>query len=427
MTFTGDKRMRFNAVLIALLFLLAVAVPCAHAQKPKKKVAEAKQTVVLLPILLHGEQSRETSSAYQDAITESLQSRYEVIAGSKVEEVLKKVTTRESQKEQCDLTRCYGAIAVEFNSEYLAVLNVTKSEGDYSLSIKIMDVIANTVVTSKTDTCRGCKMVDVVDKLKTLAGGEKKEVATSDEAPPENEPPAKAGSSKDAEVLYWNSIKDGKNADDFSAYLEDYPKGKFAGLAKRRMASLRKEKADATINAEFSRWDAIKESAKAEDFEAYLKDYPKGKLASLAKSRIKKIHNDQKEASQKAAEEKAAVEKAEEAKHPGMVFVKKGDGGFWMDKYLVTQEAYEKVIGSNPSYFKNCPTCPVENVDWDEASNYCHKVGKVLPNEKDWEYSASENGKNTWAGTSNESELGHYAWYEANSGRRTHPVGEKRP
>ncbi|MBI3794875.1 MAG: hypothetical protein HY280_09140, partial [Nitrospinae bacterium] len=129
MTFTGDKRMRFNAVLIAFLFLFAVAVPCAHAQKPKKKAAEAKPTVVLLPVLLHGEQSKEASSSYQDAITESLQSRYEVIAGSKVEEVLRKVTAKESQKEQCDLTKCYGAIAVEFNSEYLAVLNVTKLEG----------------------------------------------------------------------------------------------------------------------------------------------------------------------------------------------------------------------------------------------------------------------------------------------------------
>ncbi|MBI3795223.1 MAG: hypothetical protein HY280_10940 [Nitrospinae bacterium] len=91
-----------------------------------------KPTVVLLPIILHGEQSREASSAYQDAITESLQSRYKVIAGSKVEEVLKKATEKESQKENCDLTKCYGAIAVHFNAEYVAVLSVTKTEGGLS-------------------------------------------------------------------------------------------------------------------------------------------------------------------------------------------------------------------------------------------------------------------------------------------------------
>ena len=37
-------------------------------------------------------------------------------------------------------------------------------------------------------------------------------------------------------------------------------------------------------------------------------------------------------------------------------------------------------------------------------------------------------GKNEkWAGTSNESELGDYAWYDKNSGSKTHPVGQKKP
>jgi sulfatase modifying factor 1 len=111
----------------------------------------------------------------------------------------------------------------------------------------------------------------------------------------------------------------------------------------------------------------------------------------------------------------------------GMVYVQKGDGGFYMDKYLVTQEAYHRVIGSNPSNFEDCPTCPIEQVNWDEATNYCRKVGKVLPKEKDWEYAASEGGKNTWSGTSNASELGDFAWFDENSGSKTHPVGTKKP
>jgi formylglycine-generating enzyme required for sulfatase activity len=110
------------------------------------------------------------------------------------------------------------------------------------------------------------------------------------------------------------------------------------------------------------------------------------------------------------------------------VYVKKGGGGFWIEKYLVTQEAYERVTGQSPSYFKNCPACPVETVNWDEATSYCSKVGKSLPKEEDWEYAATSGGKSeTYAGTSTESELGDYAWYDKNSGNKTHPVGEKKP
>ena len=119
----------------------------------------------------------------------------------------------------------------------------------------------------------------------------------------------------------------------------------------------------------------------------------------------------------------------------GMVFVKQGDGGFYMDKTEVTQEAYQRVIGSNPSHFKDCPTCPVETVTWDEADAYCKKVGKVLPNEKDWEYAAGSGKGETYAGTSNESEVDDYAWDYNNSGQslfnplgsKSHPVGTKKP
>ncbi|MBI3794371.1 MAG: formylglycine-generating enzyme family protein [Nitrospinae bacterium] len=356
MTFTGDKRMRFNAVLIAFLFLLAVAVPCAHAQKPKKKAAEAKPTVVLLPVILH----------------------------------------------------------------------VTKIEGDFTASIKIIDVVANEVVMSKSDICRKCAIVDVVEKLRSLASGEKAEKSPEPvvKAPAEKEQPGKAAGGNEMELNFWNSVKDSDNPEDFKAYLESYPKGSFAPLAKSRIAALKKSAGQTSklppppretaggdsSNKEVAVWNSVKESTNPEDIEVYLQAYPKGVFASIANKRL-------------IAMKKAA----EEAKHRGMVYVKKGGGGFWMDKYLVTQESYDKVIGINPSHFKNCPKCPVEQVSWTEADTYCKKVGSVLPKEKDWKYAASEGGKNTWAGTSSESELGEYAWYLVNSGNKTHPVGQKRP
>ncbi len=101
---------------------------------------------------------------------------------------------------------------------------------------------------------------------------------------------------------------------------------------------------------------------------------------------------------------------------------------FQIDKTEVTQEAYQRVVGSNPSNFTGCPTCPVEQVSWNDASAYCEQVGKRLPSVWEWKYAATSGGKQeTFAGTSDEGRLGEYAWYRENSGDETHPVGQKKP
>jgi len=108
---------------------------------------------------------------------------------------------------------------------------------------------------------------------------------------------------------------------------------------------------------------------------------------------------------------------------------------FYIGRYDVTQGQWKEIMGDNTSEFDRCgDDCPVENISWNDAQVFIAKlkqrIGKNyrLPTEAEWEYAARSGGKKEkWAGTSNESELGEYAWFDLNSGGETHPVGKKKP
>ena len=112
--------------------------------------------------------------------------------------------------------------------------------------------------------------------------------------------------------------------------------------------------------------------------------------------------------------------------------------GFWMAKYEVTQEQYEAVMGKNPSHFKGAKN-PVEMVSWNDAADFCRKladkVGRAssparsfrLPTEAEWEYACRAGTTTRFCFGDSDNGLDEYAWYTANSGSKTHPVGEKKP
>jgi formylglycine-generating enzyme required for sulfatase activity len=52
---------------------------------------------------------------------------------------------------------------------------------------------------------------------------------------------------------------------------------------------------------------------------------------------------------------------------------------FFMGKYEVTQGQYEALMDKNPSYFKNGPDYPVEQVTWDESKEFCRRLTAGLP------------------------------------------------
>ncbi len=52
--------------------------------------------------------------------------------------------------------------------------------------------------------------------------------------------------------------------------------------------------------------------------------------------------------------------------------------GFWMSKYEIKQAQWEAVMGNNPSYFSNCSNCPVENISWYDAVDFCNKLSDLI-------------------------------------------------
>jgi len=112
---------------------------------------------------------------------------------------------------------------------------------------------------------------------------------------------------------------------------------------------------------------------------------------------------------------------------------------FALGRYPVTFDEYETFAAATGGELPGDAEWgrgrrPVINVSWEDAVAYAawfsKQTGKRyrLPSEAEWEYAARSGGKEEkWAGTATERELGDYAWYGENSGRKTHPVGEKKP
>ncbi len=96
------------------------------------------------------------------------------------------------------------------------------------------------------------------------------------------------------ELAFWDSVKDA-GARDLENYLERYPEGNFAALARTRIeaAALSTSKAEEPAPAaavpdtlDLTFWNSVKDSGRREELEAYLEQHPDGHFAALARARL---------------------------------------------------------------------------------------------------------------------------------------------
>ncbi|MHA7772315.1 caspase family protein [Roseibium sp. M-1] len=134
-------------------------------------------------------------------------------------------------------------------------------------------------------------------------------------APVEPETPAV---NPQIELAYWDSIKNGESAAYFETYLTRYPEGQFADIARIRLDEIKAKSdeskaraAEPDKSAEIAFWQSMQNATRPEMFETYLEQYPDGLYAKLARLKIDAIQQAQlaaAEAARKAQATSAAAQ-----------------------------------------------------------------------------------------------------------------------
>ena len=206
------------------------------------------------------------------------------------------------------------------------------------------------------------------------------------------------------EAEYWESIKNSTDAADYQEYLKEYPQGRYAQLARLKLRQMETAKnsqnnSSASMNAPMGgnqpsnpTTDGAKAAPRVgtsvrNQMGMEFVYVPAGSfMMGSSDAEVQAAYRDVKHYLPNEA--KLEWFTSEKPQHEVTIRV-----GLYMGRYEVTQAQWQTVMGSNPSYFKNCGQCPVEQVSWSDAQEFIRRINTRsddfqyrLPTEAEWEY-----------------------------------------
>jgi hypothetical protein len=236
-----------------LLATLTITLCCAlvplqsQAAQNTPSAKSSKEKLVLMPLRVP-EEDKNLTGAMETALVKGLQQKYDVYSGEQVAQKAHEIFMKESRNTahtECDETKCMQNIAMAFQAELIATANVTKQDGNYFLALSIQNIFDNQVVQSESIPCKACDATQVIEKLKDLVGP----IAAVALAVPVVAKPAPAKPevviqkvvASDPEKDLWEAVAKSNSREDYRAYLNKYPNGKYAPLAQNHLAKFRQE------------------------------------------------------------------------------------------------------------------------------------------------------------------------------------------
>ena len=110
---------------------------------------------------------------------------------------------------------------------------------------------------------------------------------------------------KDREA--WAALGEGADEAGLRTYLDSYPKGLFAPIARERLSAIETEKRAQAEALETADWERATSAGTIAALNAYLEAHPKGAHAAEAKERIEALGNAESAAAKAARSEEAAL------------------------------------------------------------------------------------------------------------------------